>query len=81
MKINEIIVESVVVESDADVDDIAIATLMSVLTFLQKRGDNAEVPVKLRTQSLYQLVQNAGVATFDYNLLVAAHEKSDAVRR
>jgi len=81
MKINEIISESAVFEDDADTQhDSNIATLISILTFLQKRGDNAEAAVKMRTQSLLQLVQNAGATAFDYNALVAAHEKSDAIK-
>lgn len=56
------------------------ANLLPVLMFLKKRSEDKELSAKLRTDSLIQLVQNAGDAAFDYSALVDAFESTDAVK-
>jgi hypothetical protein len=54
--------------------------LVPVLMFLIKRSDDREVAPSMNTDSLIQLVRNAGDNTFDYNALVKANEENPAVK-
>jgi len=56
------------------------SNLLPVLMFLKKRSEDKELSAKLRTESLIQLVQNAGDTAFDYNALVDAFENVEAVK-
>jgi hypothetical protein len=79
MKISEIICEDESAEDQLagpSLDD----NLLPVLMFLKKQSDDREVTPKLRTDSLIQLVQNAGDLSFSYDDLVSAHENNDAVK-
>lgn len=86
MKINEIILEDTSAEeqlgssNDKNGEDSLTTNLMPVLMFLKKRSEDKELSAKLRTDSLIQLVQNAGDTTFDYNALVDAYENNDSVK-
>lgn len=85
MKINEIILEDTSAEDQlgsgsGEGEDTLTSNLMPVLMFLKKRSEDKELSAKLRTDSLIQLVQNAGDTTFDYNALVDAFENNDSVK-
>lgn len=85
MKIFEIINEDVSAEEQLggggeDGDHNLSANLMPVLQFLKNRSEDKELAPKLRTDSLIQLVKNAGDSTFNYQALVTAHENDDAVK-
>jgi hypothetical protein len=54
--------------------------LVPVLMFLIKRSDDREVAPSMNTDSLIQLVRNAGDNTFDYNALVKANDENPAVK-
>jgi len=81
MKIREIVFEDTSAEDQlGGGEDTLSSNLMPVLMFLKKRSEDKELSAKLRTDSLIQLVQNAGDTTFDYNALVDAFENNDAVK-
>lgn len=80
MKINEIIREDVSPEEQLAGEGSLSSNLLPVLMYLKKRGDDKEVATKLRTNSLIQLVQNAGDNTFTYETLVDAYENDEAVK-
>jgi hypothetical protein len=81
MKIFEIINEDVSAEEQLGGGDHNLsANLMPVLQFLKNRSEDKELAPKLRTDSLIQLVKNAGDTTFNYQALVTAHENDDAVK-
>ncbi len=80
LKINEIIREDVSPEEQLAGEGSLSTNLLPVLMYLKKRGDDKEVPTKLRTNSLIQLVQNAGDNTFTYETLVDAYENDEAVK-
>lgn len=82
MKINEIIFEDTSAEEQlsGSEDGTLTANLMPVLMFLKKRSEDKELSAKLKTDSLIQLVQNAGDTTFDYTALVDAYENNDSVK-
>jgi len=81
MKIREIVFEDASAEDQlGGGEDTLSSNLMPVLMFLKKRSEDKELSAKLRTDSLIQLVQNAGDTTFDYNALVDAFENNDAVK-
>jgi hypothetical protein len=79
MKIRDIICEDISAEEQLGGASLT-ANLVPVLMFLKKRSDDKGLSPKLSTQSLIQLVQNAGDVTFDYQALVAANENDDAVK-
>lgn len=79
MKIRDIIREDISAEEQLGGASLT-ANLVPVLMFLKKRSDDKGLTPKLSTQSLIQLVQNAGDVTFDYNALVDANENDDAVK-
>ena len=54
--------------------------LVPVLVYLQKRSENKNISPKLKTQSLIQMVRNAGDLGFNYDLLVQMHENDPAVQ-
>lgn len=61
-------------------EDSLTSNLMPVLMFLRKRSEDKELSPTLRTDSLIQLVQNAGDQSFDYQSLVDAFENNDEVK-
>jgi len=79
MKISEIICEDESAEEQLAGSSLD-SNLLPVLMFLKKQSDDRKVTPKLRTDSLIQLVQNAGDLSFSYDDLVAAHENDDAVK-
>ena len=79
MKVNEIIREDVSAEEQLAGGKLG-GNLLPVLMFLKKRSEDKELSAKLRTDSLIQLVKNAGDTTFDYNALVDAYESNDSVK-
>jgi hypothetical protein len=82
MRIKEIIQEDISAEDQlggSEGKGTLIANLLPVLMFLKKRSEDKGLSPKLRTDSLIQLVQNAGDNTFSYEDLVAAYEDNDAV--
>lgn len=56
-----------------------MTNLVPVLMFLKQRADDKELVPKLRTDSLVQLVRNAGDVTFDYAALEDAKDNNAAV--
>lgn len=54
--------------------------LVPVLVYLQKRSENKNIFPKLKTDSLIQMVRNAGDLGFNYDLLVQMHETDPAVK-
>ena len=83
MKIKEIVLEDTSAEDQLggnNGEDTLTSNLMPVLMFLRKRSEDKELSPKLHTDSLIQLVQNAGDTTFDYNALVDAYENNDSVK-
>lgn len=80
MRVREIVFEDISPEEQLSGDGKLSANLLPVLMFLKKRSEDKELSAKLRTQSLIQLVQNAGDTTFDYKALVNAFENNDAVK-
>jgi hypothetical protein len=80
MRISEIINEDMSAEEQLGSQATLSANLLPVLMFLKKRSEDKGLSPKLRTDSLIQLVQNAGDTTFSYGDLVAAHESDDAVK-
>lgn len=80
MKIKEIISEDTSAEEQLSSSSSLNANLLPVLMFLKKRAEDKELSPKLRTDSLIQLVQNAGDVSFDYHALVDAYENSDTVK-
>jgi hypothetical protein len=54
--------------------------LVPVLMFLRSRADDKELSPKMSTNSLIQLVRNAGDHTFDYDALVTSNEENPAVK-
>lgn len=81
MKIRDIIREDVSAEEQLGGHESLVANLVPVLMFLKKRSDDKGLTPKLSTQSLIQLVRNAGDVTFDYQALVDANENDDAVKQ
>ena len=79
MKINEIINEDVSPGEQLGGGSL-VANLVPVLMFLKNRSEDRDLSPKIRTDSLIQLVQNAGDRTFTYQDLVAAHENDPAVK-
>jgi hypothetical protein len=75
MKIKEFIIEG----PEEPVPELT-SNLLPVLMFLKKRSEDKELAPKLRTDSLIQLVKNAGDTTFDYQTLVSAYESNEAVK-
>ena len=80
MKINEIILEDTSPEEQLGGEGSLSANLLPVLMFLKTRAEDRELSAKLRTDSLIQLVQNAGDTTFSYESLVDAFEENEAVK-
>lgn len=81
MKINEIICEDVSAEEQLSGGKGTLTSnLLPVLMFLKKRAEDRELSAKLHTDSLIQLVQNAGDTTFTYQSLVDAFENNEAVK-
>lgn len=80
MKINEIINEDVSAEEQLSGNKLLNTNLLPVLMFLKTRAEDRELSAKLRTDSLIQLVQNAGDVTFNYRSLVDAYENNDAIK-
>lgn len=78
MKISEIINEEV--SAEEQLSGGLSSNLVPVLIFLKNRSEDKELEPKLRTDSLIQMVKNAGNSTFNYEALVAAHESDDAVK-
>ena len=77
MKISEIISESIISEDPSLQQN---ENLLLVLLYLKERSeDNADAAV-LRTNSVIQLVRNAGEAMFDYKALTTAFEQDPAVK-
>lgn len=71
MKIREIIVESSATSNE---------NLIQVLLYLKQRSeDNAETAT-LRTNSIIQLVRNAGDVMFNYRALTDAYESDPAIK-
>lgn len=56
------------------------ARLLSVLNYLQSRARDKGLAATLKTQSLINLVRNAGDDAFSYDALVATHERNPAVK-
>ena len=79
MKINEIINEDMSAGEQLGGGSL-VANLVPVLMFLKNRSEDRDLSPKIRTDSLIQLVQNAGDRTFTYQDLVAAHENDPAVK-
>ena len=82
MKIREIILrEDVSAEEQLGGGEGTLTSnLLPVLMFLKKRAEDRELSAKLHTDSLIQLVQNAGDTTFTYQSLVDAFENNEAVK-
>jgi hypothetical protein len=80
MKIREIIREDVSAEEQLGGEGTLSINLLPVLMFLKKRAEDRELSAKLSTNSLIQLVQNAGDTTFTYESLVDAFENDEAVK-
>ena len=80
MKIREIIREDVSAEEQLGGEGTLTSNLLPVLMFLKKRAEDRELSAKLHTDSLIQLVQNAGDTTFTYESLVDAFENDEAVK-
>jgi len=80
MKINEIIFEDTSAEEQLGGEDSLTTNLLPVLMFLKKRSEDKELSPKLHTNSLIQLVQNAGDTTFNYETLVNAYENNESVK-
>ena len=78
MRISEIIKEDI--SAEEQLSGGLSANLVPVLMFLKNRSEDKELAPKLRTDSLIQLVKNAGDTTFNYEALVAAHESDEAVK-
>jgi hypothetical protein len=78
MRVNEIIREDV--SAEEQLGDSSVSNLIPVLMFLRKRSEDKGITPKLRTNSLIQLVQNAGDASFSYPTLAAAYEGNEAVK-
>jgi hypothetical protein len=78
MKINEIIREDV--SAEEQLGNPGASNLVPVLMFLRKRSEDKGITPKLRTNSLIQLVQNAGDTSFSYTTLAAAYEEDEAVK-
>lgn len=76
MKVNDIILEYLAPEDETNLS----ANLVSVLMFLKQRSEDHGLVPKLKTDSLIQLVQNAGDNTFDYQALVSAYESDPAIK-
>jgi hypothetical protein len=80
MKINEIIREDTSAADQLGGGGTLSANLVPVLMFLKKRSEDKGLSPKLSTQSLVQMVQNAGDTTFTYEDLVSAHESNESVK-
>lgn len=80
MKINEIVFEDTSAADQLGGEDSLTTNLLPVLMFLKKRSEDKELSPKLRTDSLIQLVQNAGDTTFNYETLADAYENNEAVK-
>ncbi len=78
MKISEIIREDV--SAAEQLSHGLGSNLVPVLTFLKNRSADKDLAPKMRTDSLIQMVQNAGDNTFTYESLVAAYEEDEAVK-
>jgi len=79
MKVNEIINEDVSAEEQLGTQSLS-SNLIPVLDFLKNRSEDKELVAKLRTDSLIQMVQNAGDNTFDYAALERAYDTDEGVK-
>lgn len=77
MKICEIIRESYLSEAP---EESANANLLMVLLYLKEQAENDAENATLRTDSVIQLVRNAGDMMFNYHALTVAFENDDAVK-
>jgi len=77
MKIREIISESFLSEEP---DSSENANLLQILLYLKERSEDDAESATLRTNSVIQLVRNAGQSMFDYRALTQAFEKDEAVK-
>ena len=76
MKIREIISESYLSEDENSIN----ANLIMVLLYLKEQAENDAENATLRTDSVIQLVRNAGDMMFDYQALTAAFEQDESVK-
>lgn len=77
MKIREIISEGWLTEGPEDLDN---TDLITILLYLKERSEDDAKTATLRTDSVIQLVRNAGRSMFDYNALTSAFENDEAVK-
>lgn len=79
MKIRDIIREDISAEDQlGGGKENLSANLISVLMFLKKRSEDKKLSPKMRTDSLIQMVVNAGDTTFDYGSLLDAQQNNPA---
>jgi len=77
MKIREIISEGWLTEGP---DDSENEDLITILLYLKERSEDDAESATLRTDSVIQLVRNAGRSMFDYHALTSAFESDEAVK-